>query len=239
MTAILLTRLQHLKQNSADTTMSATSAATHAVFATTELLEQILSYLNVKDLSYAQFVSPKWQAVIQGSMALQKNMFLRAEKKGLCWHKPVDSWFSFLQDLRFIPAHDPGAVSDDDIRFGARINTLFFRMHPGGVEMVSRDTILRLKHNSPMAQQFLSQPPVTKVFVSVLGEKELVACDDITRKEGLRVMDVLSMVDEMESKRGYGLHLGQIHIFAYQIHWNKWSIMEESAFETDESANDG
>ncbi|KAK5725305.1 hypothetical protein LTR17_013068 [Elasticomyces elasticus] len=55
-----------------------TSIAATAVFATTELLEHILSSLTLVDLAHAERVSRKWRDVIASSAQLKRTLFMEA-----------------------------------------------------------------------------------------------------------------------------------------------------------------
>ena len=69
-------------------TQMTSNSAQLAVFGTCELLEDILSYLPLKDLFVVQRVSRQWSGVISGSPVLQENMFLRLKSTA-----PKETWF--------------------------------------------------------------------------------------------------------------------------------------------------
>ncbi|KAI7322989.1 hypothetical protein KC315_g8650 [Hortaea werneckii] len=61
------------------------SAARNAVLHTTELLENILYFLPMKDLLFAQRVCMKWRDLIQRSIPLQEALFFRPKELGVYW----------------------------------------------------------------------------------------------------------------------------------------------------------
>lgn len=65
------------------------SAARNAVLHTTELLENILYFLPMKDLLFAQRVCTKWRELIHRSIPLQEALFLRPRELAVYW-KLVD-----------------------------------------------------------------------------------------------------------------------------------------------------
>lgn len=74
------------KVESPATTMS-TPTATHDALSTTELLEQILSYLSVEDLILLRHVSRHWRDTMAGSLVLRRAMFLAPEPElPFEWH---------------------------------------------------------------------------------------------------------------------------------------------------------
>jgi len=73
-------------------------SASQSVLNTTELLEQILSYLPMPKIVGKTRVSRNWKAVIEGSPALQRELFLRHRdsEAEVIW---FDHWFPKPQDL--------------------------------------------------------------------------------------------------------------------------------------------
>ncbi|KAI6826204.1 hypothetical protein KC367_g6764 [Hortaea werneckii] len=67
------------------TRSQALSAARNAVLHTTELLENILYFLPMKDLLFAQRVCTKWRELIQRSVPLQEALFFRPRELGVHW----------------------------------------------------------------------------------------------------------------------------------------------------------
>ncbi|KAI7342145.1 hypothetical protein KC354_g16577 [Hortaea werneckii] len=67
------------------TRSQALSAARNAVLHTTELLENILYFLPMKDLLFAQRVCTKWRELIQRSVPLQEALFFRPRELGVYW----------------------------------------------------------------------------------------------------------------------------------------------------------
>ncbi|KAI7322487.1 hypothetical protein KC315_g8800 [Hortaea werneckii] len=67
------------------TRSQALSAARNAVLHTTELLENILYFLPMKDLLFAQRVCTKWRELICRSIPLQEALFFRPRELGVYW----------------------------------------------------------------------------------------------------------------------------------------------------------
>ncbi|KAI7342132.1 hypothetical protein KC354_g16583 [Hortaea werneckii] len=61
------------------------SAARNAVLHTTELLENILYFLPMKDLLFAQRVCMKWRELIRRSIPLQEALFFRSKELNSFW----------------------------------------------------------------------------------------------------------------------------------------------------------
>lgn len=61
------------------------AALYNAVFLTTELLENILEQLPMRDLLLAQRVCRKWKAVIEGSEYMQQLLYLKPAEAKFCW----------------------------------------------------------------------------------------------------------------------------------------------------------
>ncbi|KAF2489963.1 hypothetical protein BU16DRAFT_168194 [Lophium mytilinum] len=59
-----------------EATSSPSNQAVHAVFATYELLEEILTYLPPREICRAQMVNCTWRDVVRSSLSLQRNAFL-------------------------------------------------------------------------------------------------------------------------------------------------------------------
>lgn len=149
-------------------------AASTAVFDTVELLENILLNLPMKDLLLDARVCRKWKEVINGSISLQRALFMKAE--------PVDVVFRFRP-----PSHFNKIPEDDDTRWfchqkngidfiAARINPLFAaddsqvdeefgglfeRIDEGHIEFVDIKPLQSFEDfNASWRRMFLTQPPV-------------------------------------------------------------------------------
>ena len=67
-------------------TQSATVESLHnAVFLTTELLENILGHLPMRDLLLAQRVSRRWAEAINKSVPMQQTLFFKPREADFCW----------------------------------------------------------------------------------------------------------------------------------------------------------
>jgi len=78
--------------------METTQSAILQALGVADLLEQILSHLDSKELFIARCVRQDWDALIAGSAALQRNLFLALEP-----------WEGSLGDLLGTKHNHPGA----------------------------------------------------------------------------------------------------------------------------------
>ncbi|RMY86147.1 hypothetical protein D0862_10995 [Hortaea werneckii] len=86
-TAIKRRRRTDFGNSSMITRSQTLSAARNAVLHTTELLENILYFLPMKDLLFAQRVCTEWRELIQRSVPLQEALFLRPRELGVYWRR--------------------------------------------------------------------------------------------------------------------------------------------------------
>lgn len=106
--------------------------ATDAALSTTELLEQILSHLDIKDLVVLRRVSRHWRDVMPKSLVIQRAMFLAPEPKlPFQWHL---QWITLGQPWRYIKKPF-GAVSEppeppESVLQSSRFNPLLFVRRP-------------------------------------------------------------------------------------------------------------
>ncbi|RMY64356.1 hypothetical protein D0863_09881 [Hortaea werneckii] len=84
-TAIKRRRRTDFGNSSMITRSQTLSAARNAVLHTTELLENILYFLPMKDLLFAQRVCTKWRELIQRSIPLQQALFFLPRELGVYW----------------------------------------------------------------------------------------------------------------------------------------------------------
>ncbi|KAI6800527.1 hypothetical protein KC332_g15622 [Hortaea werneckii] len=82
-TAIKRRRRTDFGNSSMITRSQTLSAARNAVLHTTEHLENVLYFLPMKDLLFAQRVCTKWRELIQRSIPLQEALFLRPRELGV------------------------------------------------------------------------------------------------------------------------------------------------------------
>ncbi|KAK5705433.1 hypothetical protein LTR97_002551 [Elasticomyces elasticus] len=99
--------------NVTDQATESSEAASTQVFGTTELLEHILIYVPARDVLLSQRVSQQWQAVITGSLSLQKLLsFVGEAAEPVQWAKEHlgsprhgTSWYWDAQVIRVMPAN--------------------------------------------------------------------------------------------------------------------------------------
>ncbi|KAI7158462.1 hypothetical protein KC349_g4833 [Hortaea werneckii] len=84
-TAIKKRRRTDFGSSSMITRSQTLSAARNAVLHTTELLENILYFLPMKDLLFAQRVCMKWRELIRRSIPLQEALFFRPKELNVFW----------------------------------------------------------------------------------------------------------------------------------------------------------
>ncbi|KAI7281649.1 hypothetical protein KC345_g4018 [Hortaea werneckii] len=84
-TAVKRRRRTDFGSSSMITRSQTLSAARNAVLHTTELLENILYFLPMKDLLFAQRVCTRWRELIQRSIPLQEALFLRPRELDVYW----------------------------------------------------------------------------------------------------------------------------------------------------------
>ncbi|KAI7533728.1 hypothetical protein KC331_g12918 [Hortaea werneckii] len=84
-TAIKRRRRTDFGTSSMITRSQTLSAARNAVLHTTELLENILYFLPMKDLLFAQRVCMKWRELIRKSIPLQEALFFRPKELNVFW----------------------------------------------------------------------------------------------------------------------------------------------------------
>ncbi|KAK5723108.1 hypothetical protein LTR17_013978 [Elasticomyces elasticus] len=203
------------------TTRHAAAAPINAVLLTTELLEDILHNLPMKDLLLAQRVSRKWRDLICQSIILQQQLFLRPREAAFAW-KWIDGEGGKGNHLKRITVdeynqdpNDHGHHSD----LSGELNTLIFkqlRFHEtrlvhelydgdGQQSLGFRPGLAVHEEKASWRKMFLTQPPATRVSpVIVLNGLQFTYTDDIVESEGVRVgmlAEVIIKETEHEAKQ--------------------------------------
>ena len=106
----------------------ACQAASDAVFHITELLEYILSHLDIKDILRAQRISKKWQAVVVENGELQQRLFLAPEEQRGRWK------YTFLRGYTNFSRAKPNAPLGNETCYDhifdlGRLNYLLLRKY--------------------------------------------------------------------------------------------------------------
>jgi hypothetical protein len=187
-----------------------------AVFGTCELLEDILSYLPLKDLFVLQRVSKQWSEVIAGSSVLQEKMFLRLKSTAPkeMWAGTGVSSFVYRYYLRSggtkkVEPGDPTGfrrINDSSTKhtrlyMPITLNPVLQMSYPlqrtlqrlvgGKREAVSirvHPAVLYDEHSS-LWNMYISDPPCQKVRLKLPIERG--SGTQIKADEGLKVGDIL------------------------------------------------
>lgn len=169
--------------------------ATHDALSTTELLEQILSYLSVEDLILLRRVCRHWRNVMANSLVLRRAMFLAPEPElSFEWHLQsvaLDQAWSYTKK-------PSGAVPEpgETVLQSSRFNPLLFERKLGieaegtsngqeSVRLHARNDIFIEGGNNLFTEMFTAQPPVTHAFVASTILIEL------HKGNGIRVADII------------------------------------------------
>ena len=178
-----------------------TTPAVGDVFSTTELLEQILSHFDIKDLLLLRQVSRHWRDVMAGSLVLQRAMFLAPEPAPLFeWHlkhRPYDEPYRLVNEpYHYIQKQFATAL---EIKSGykalksCQLNPLFFERKPNDNtdEMSCTHHSHRFSPRHPLkdfgasklfSRMLIAQPPVTFIQVGCRTK--------ILNIKGVRISDV-------------------------------------------------
>ncbi|GAB1740995.1 hypothetical protein NU219Hw_g6249t1 [Hortaea werneckii] len=149
-TAIKRRRRTDFGNSSMITRSQTLNAARNAVLHTTELLENILYFLPMKDLLFAQRVCMKWRGLIQRSIPLQEALFLRPRKLGVYWKRIREP--DVLPKLVKISEEEylQGQEEEDEVFKAAIPNPLLFDIDVFGTH--------RATNEHPMNAWFLFRP---------------------------------------------------------------------------------
>jgi len=182
------------------------------VFATTELLEQILiSVGEVRSLMTMRRVAHKWQDVIDGTESLKRMMWLAPQQLDHEWYRqPGGRWFH-KRPTNTVAA--PG----DIVYKAARNNPFLFDRGSNRpiwkssyhVKWISQR--LRVRHQPKLFSQrarslflkmFATQPPVTVLFLRTRAEQAgkksfSLLVERIKNTKGVEVGDILRVADRM------------------------------------------
>ena len=193
--------------------MSRTSVS-NAVFLTTELLENILGFLPMRDLLLAQRVCRKWRDVITENTRLQQNLFLEAERPTVAWKWSNAGREYRLDRLPELPESEPRY--EDKVTFTATLNEMLL---DGGDQFESSTAecgIGEIFHLRDMAcwrhkpgswrRMFVTQPPATTIFMEwILGDYEEWRSgygsdwvDEFHKADGVTLGDVLDYAQKFD-----------------------------------------
>ncbi|QIW94924.1 hypothetical protein AMS68_000442 [Peltaster fructicola] len=164
------------------TRLQKTSAVLNAAWYTTELLENILSHLDGKDLLTARGVCSKWQQTLDGSPSLQRQLYLRAATniRKWCYDEGTDALRPYIEAEEDI--HGDAWARRQGVCKPVVINPAFLRRDPdcesGKVPVRARFAEakrltfvrrpqLRTKKRTILNKMFLTQPPTTEVHIQL------------------------------------------------------------------------
>jgi hypothetical protein len=199
-----------------------------AVFGTYELLEDVLSYLPLKDLFILQRVSKQWSKVIADSPRLQEHMFLRLPSA-----TPKETWFGvgvrdspYTHDIPSggyleVPAGDPigfrrvknSSTTYKKLYRPTTLNPVFQMSHPhhstlkrlahGQREAVSiRVRLDALYERSSLWKMYVTNSPCQSARIKLPVEPT--GGSRIESDEGLTVGDILGAAVRAEDDHCFG-----------------------------------
>jgi hypothetical protein len=172
-------------------------AAASVVFSTTELLEQVLSHLDVQDLIVLRRVAHQWRNVLNSGLILQRAMFLTPEPElDFEWHLRARCPNPPCRGKPHRYGRKPrGTVPDrgDTIMKPARFNSLMFERRlanewkgdqnaPQSERLFPRSCFINAGANELFARMLISQPPVTHARVGCRTR--------LVNEKGIKVRDV-------------------------------------------------
>ncbi|KAK4956877.1 hypothetical protein LTR10_006406 [Elasticomyces elasticus] len=202
-------------------TRRAAAASTNAVLLTTELLEDILHHLPMKELLLAQRVSRKWRDLIRQSIVLQQQLFMRPREAAFAW-KWVNAEGGKTSHLKRITVDEYNQTPDNHGQMSdlsGELNTLIFKQLRFNDERLIHEIYdgdgqqsfgFRPSHavheeKASWREMFLTQPPATRVSpVIMLDGLRSIHIDDIVESEGVRagmLAEVIIKETENEAKQ--------------------------------------
>jgi hypothetical protein len=244
--------IQRNAQYALSSTQDNPHAATNTVLSTTELLEQILSRLDVQDLIILRRVAHQWRDVLNSSLILQRAMFLAPEPElDFEWHLkarcPCPNPGCRNKPNRYVrrqcgttPAHG------DTVMKSARFNPLMFERRlenecAGGrnapqqsVRLYPRSCFINAGANEMFAQMLISQPPVTHARVGCMTR--------LANERGIKVKDIREAIERQrksKSKDPRTTHGGAGHFASFVIEDTMLPDKDEEAHQQRQAANLG
>jgi hypothetical protein len=197
-----------------DQTPSTTPAA-DAALSTTELLEQILSHFEIKELVLLRRVSRHWSDVMAESPVLQRAMFLAPEPElPVKWHKK-----RLASDKLRYTKEVLGTVFEFDSSIEAykssRFNPIFFetRLDAGmdetncpsdSVRLYPRRNLKDVSASNLFSRMLIAQPPVKFAYLGCRTQ--------LSNRQGIRVSDAARI---MEYEDEYSCDVG--HVFSLLV----------------------
>lgn len=207
------------------------------VLSTTELLENVLAHLSMRELLQAQQICRHWQAVIESSRNLQQNLyFVQMQATARPQHQfllGIKSTFATTQSL-IMPNDAPVTT----LKLGTLNPLLLDRVEPlpfVGQDAASvTDTHVRfigrplkeLDKCQSWRRMLLTQPPVTSAtIVFCRGCKRASArfSAEIVRANGITAWDVMREIMESEQR----LPLGDARNIGYVVKLTKFLPLEQ------------
>ncbi|KAK5715140.1 hypothetical protein LTR15_010557 [Elasticomyces elasticus] len=207
------TRYETVKPMTRSDTQSRKEGVSNAVLLTTELLENILHHLPMKDLLLAQRMSRKWQGVIGQSKRLQQQLFFTPKESGSCWEfeagddedeseTAVQRGFRKITTAEHIERVKQG---DPWVYELGELNTLLFRsdnfrlderVEDGGYESFVSPWCMPVwdKHAS-WRRMLITQPPAGRVNTDFDFEPAFYYCEQVSGgRTGVTAGDLFRVV---------------------------------------------
>lgn len=189
-------------ESSAPLTMS-TSAA-DAVLSTTELLEHILSHLDIKNLVLLHRVSHHWCNVMAESLVLQRAMFLVPEPElPFKWHL---QWVSVGQPWRYIKKTSGTALETGEtvVLKSARFNPVLFERRSSieskgvrngrqSVRLYTRNNVFFTGTSDRFARMLIAQPPITRALLGLFHRTI-----EVRNENGIIVADIIRALNQKD-----------------------------------------
>ncbi|KAK5137451.1 hypothetical protein LTR08_008429 [Meristemomyces frigidus] len=197
------------------TTRSMTrKSVSDAVFLTTELLENILRFLPMKDLLLSQRVTKKWRAVISESMLLQQALFFLPQEPSGYWELVGAPEVSKASNklLRLTKSEYERKSPSSHIFRSGSLNPLVFKSSPGfcpvgraedqGCEVFDYRSRPSARHaDASWRKMLVVQPPAADLFTHYdYVERGLICMDNNTIPTGATVGSAIQPIEQAESE---------------------------------------
>lgn len=206
--------VQRASTRGAQTVATSTQQAANQVFATNELLEQILLHVGIlEDLVRMRGVNRQWKDVIEDTESLKKIIFLSPQESNYLWRStvkisPGSPRYKLIKEAKSSVKTEEGQYH---MLEQARINPLLFRQLSEYANIpfwntgrhdrwTSEELHLRegagikgtkIKVSSPVLNMFATQPPVKEMTFRTGGA----SARQIRNSKGIKVIDVLRVAE--------------------------------------------
>jgi hypothetical protein len=197
-----------------------TSAATQ-VFAITELLEQILLFVeDIPSLMTKRRVAPQWRVVIDDTTSLKQKMWLAPQQLDHEWY--LSPGADFLRKRPILTGRSAAAADSEDVVYKSGLTNPFLfekSLSPRAAQpiwsshfhnsWVSPPLLLRegvkfrvREAKSLFLQMFATQPPVKLMYLRIRSADSMLGSyrsliEQVKNAKGVRVGDVLRAVSRL------------------------------------------